>query len=65
MSSAAVASILRFVRLRSDFTDDVTRIMGDTFDAACRELHDTRQPAIVQEIIAKRIILPRGQAGVM
>jgi len=51
-----VASILPFVRLRSDFPDDVTRIMGEAFDAACKELHDTGQPPIVQEIIAKRII---------
>ena len=51
-----MASILPFVRLRSDFPDDVTRIMGEAFDAACKELHDTGQPPIVQEIIAKRII---------
>jgi hypothetical protein len=30
--------------------------MGEAFDAACNELHDTGQPAIVQEIMAKRII---------
>jgi hypothetical protein len=51
-----VASILLFIRARSDFSDDVTRIMGEAFDAANKELHDTGQPAIVQEIIAKRII---------
>jgi hypothetical protein len=51
-----VASILPFVRLRSDFPDDVTRIMGEAFEPACKELHDTGQPSIVQEIIAKRII---------
>jgi hypothetical protein len=51
-----VASILPFVRLRSDFPDDVTRIMGEAFDAACKELHDTGPSPIVQEIMAKRII---------
>ena len=30
--------------------------MGEAFDAANKELHDAGQPAIVQEIIAKRII---------
>jgi hypothetical protein len=30
--------------------------MGDAFDAANRELHDTGQPALVREIIAKYII---------
>ena len=32
------------------------RIMGEAFDSARRELHDRGQPAVVQEIIAKRII---------
>lgn len=50
-----VVSILPFVRSRSDFTDDVTRIMGEAFDTACQELHSA-QPLIVQEIMAKRII---------
>jgi hypothetical protein len=30
--------------------------MGEAFDAACKDLHDTGQPAIVYEVIAKRII---------
>ena len=30
--------------------------MGEAFDSACKELHDTGQPAIVYEVIAKRII---------
>jgi hypothetical protein len=29
---------------------------GAVFDKACRSLHDTGQPGIVKEIIAKRII---------
>jgi hypothetical protein len=52
----AVASIIPFIRPRSDFSEDVTRIMGEAFGAACKELHDAGQPAIVQEIMAKRII---------
>ena len=39
-----------------DFDDEATRIMGEAFDAACHELHDTKQPAIVYEVIAKRIL---------
>jgi hypothetical protein len=31
-------------------------LLGDGFDAACRELHDQGQPSIVHEIIATRII---------
>jgi hypothetical protein len=30
--------------------------MGDAFDAACNELQDTGQPAVVHEVMAKRII---------
>ena len=38
------------------FDDRVTQIMGEAFDDACKELHDTGQPPIVYEVIAKRII---------
>ena len=31
-------------------------IMGEAFDAVCKDLRDTGQPALVQEIIARRII---------
>lgn len=31
-------------------------IMDDAFRRACRSLHDTGQPEIVQEVLAKRII---------
>ena len=51
-----MASILPFIRNKSDFDDEATRLMGEAFDAACKDLHDTGQPALVREIIAKRII---------
>jgi hypothetical protein len=51
-----MASILPFIRNKSDFDDEATRIMGEAFDAACKELNDAGQPALVQEVIAKRII---------
>jgi hypothetical protein len=51
-----MASVLPFVVNKSDFDDDTTRIMGEAFDAACVGLQDTGQPALVREIIAKRII---------
>ena len=52
-----VASILPFVRKTGTVFDDrVTRIMGEAFDSACQELHDSGQPPIVYEVIAKRII---------
>jgi hypothetical protein len=52
-----VASILPFIRKAGAVFDDrVTQLMGEAFDNACKELHDTGQPAIVYEVIAKRII---------
>jgi hypothetical protein len=52
-----VASILPFIqKVGTVFNDRTTKIMGEAFDSACKELHDTGQPAIVYEVIAKRII---------
>jgi hypothetical protein len=52
-----MASILPFIRKTGNVFDDrMTAIMGEAFDAACKELHDTGQPPIVYEVIAKRII---------
>ena len=52
-----MASILPFIRKAGAVFDDrVTKIMGEAFDGACKELHDTGQPTIVYEVIAKRII---------
>jgi hypothetical protein len=51
-----MASVLPFVRNKFDFDDEETRLMGAAFDAACKGLQDTGQPALVREIIAKHII---------
>jgi hypothetical protein len=52
-----VASILPFSRKAGTVFDDrITEIMGEAFDSACKELHDSGQPAIVYEVIARRII---------
>jgi hypothetical protein len=50
-----LGSILQFVP-RGVFDDQTTRLMGEAFDAACRDLHDTGQPGVVHEVMAKRII---------
>jgi hypothetical protein len=50
-----MSSILHFIK-ETSFSPDVARIMGEAYDRATRGLHDTGQPAVVQEIIAKRII---------
>jgi hypothetical protein len=31
-----MASILPFIRTKSDFDDEATRLIGDAFDAACK-----------------------------
>lgn len=41
---------------RGVFDDAQTRLMGDAFDAVCSALHDTGQPEIVHEVIARRIL---------
>ena len=52
-----MASVLPFIRKSSVVLDDhATLILGQAFDAACRDLHDRGQPAIVYEIIANRMI---------
>ena len=52
-----MASILPFIqKTGSVFDDYATAAMGEAFDAACRALHDSGQPQIVYEVIAKRII---------
>ena len=52
-----MASILPFIqKVGAVFDDRATQIMGEAFDGACKELHDTGQPPIVYEVIAKRII---------
>jgi hypothetical protein len=38
------------------FDAETVRIMGEAYDAARRELQDYGQPALVNEILAKRII---------
>jgi hypothetical protein len=50
-----MASILPFLR-ETMFNSEVTRIMGEAYDFATAGLRDTGQPAVVQEIIAQRII---------
>jgi hypothetical protein len=52
---AVMNSILPFFQDAS-FDAETTRAMGEAFDAACKELHDKGQPAVVKELIAKQII---------
>jgi hypothetical protein len=49
------ADIQPFLKDRS-FDADAARVMGEAYDKARRMLHDTGQPHLVQEIIAKKII---------
>ena len=52
-----MGSILPFIaRSSAVFNDLATQVMGEAFEAACKELHDKGQPTVVYEVIAKRII---------
>jgi hypothetical protein len=56
-TEAGVASILPFIRKTGTaFDDHATKVIGEAFDAACAVLHDSGQPQIVYDVIAKRII---------
>ena len=50
-----MGSILPFVP-RVVYDDADTRVMGEAFDAACKEVRDTGQPPLAREVMAKRII---------
>lgn len=50
-----MGSILTFVP-KVGFDDATTRIVSAAFEAACRELRDTGQPLVVQEVMAERIV---------
>jgi len=50
-----MGTILTFLP-RGVFDSGQTRVLGEAFDAVCAALHDTGQPDIVQEVIARRIL---------
>ena len=52
-----MASIQRFIgKAGGVFDDRATQVMGEAFDRARKDLHDTGQPEIVYRVIANRII---------
>src|SRR5437016_4635471 len=55
MWKSAMAEMSPFLNGHS-FDPETTRIMGAAFDKVTRGLHDRGQPAVVQELIAKRIL---------
>jgi hypothetical protein len=38
------------------FGPEMTSVMGDAFERATRSLHDTGQPDLIKEVLARRII---------
>jgi hypothetical protein len=38
------------------FGPELTRVMGDAFERATRSLHDSGQPDLIKEVMAKRIV---------
>jgi len=51
-----MASILPFIRARADFDDEMTRRMGEAFDAARTSLDGQDEPELFYEIIAARVV---------
>ena len=61
-----MASILPFLRKTGvAFDDHATQAIGAAFDAACTALHDSGQPQIAYEVIAKPAfsMRPGGASG--
>ena len=54
--AAAKRRFLSFIRNRADFNDEMTRLMGDAFDAARASLDGQAEPELFYEIIAARIV---------
>jgi hypothetical protein len=50
-----VVSITPFLDPKT-FDPKTIRILSEAYEAACHQLQDERQPAIVHEVIAERII---------
>jgi hypothetical protein len=57
-----MADITPYLKGQS-FDPEMLHVMGLAFDKARRHLHDTGQPAVIQELIAERIIF-RARTGI-
>jgi hypothetical protein len=51
----SMTAIIPFIR-NNVFDAETTKAMGEAFDVACVEIGNGGQPALVKEVIAKRII---------
>lgn len=51
-----MGSMYPFVPRDDAFDAEATARLCEAFDKACRDLHDTGQPEIVREVIAKKIM---------
>jgi hypothetical protein len=55
MEGEHVSPIADFIG-NTTYDADAVRVMSVAYDTVLKELHDRGQPAIVQEVIAKRIV---------
>jgi len=51
----AIAHMVYIMPYRA-FDPDIVQVMGQAFDVAAGELHDTRKPTPMRELLAKRVI---------
>ncbi|MGA8319548.1 MAG: hypothetical protein WB774_01690 [Xanthobacteraceae bacterium] len=58
---ARMGQILKFIPSNANLDSETVAILGTAFDNAIAALHDTGQPEIVREAIARRIISVRGR----
>ena len=45
------------------FEPEATAAMGEAFDAACKELHDSGEPKVRREVIADELLRRHGKAS--
>jgi hypothetical protein len=61
-----IIQIIEKAGLAGVFDDHATKVMGEAFDAACKDLHDTGQPSIVYEVVATRSLrLPNRTSAIL
>jgi hypothetical protein len=51
-----MGEILHFIRPTDAFDPETLEVLGTAYDTAIASLHEVEPPAVVREVIAKRII---------
>ena len=64
LNSLPPADIVSIFRA-SGFDAEETRALGEAYDIACRSLHPTGPPPVVQQVLANKLSTSRSAASVI